>query len=89
MTKAKQVIEEEIEDSIEEEIELTANEHNQLIWAEIEKYQDEIELMKLELRPAELPKQVSLNDCNIMAGKIKLEVSKVDPKRLQEERTGA
>jgi hypothetical protein len=80
MTKAKQVI---------EEIELTANEHNQLIWAEIEKYQDEIELMKLELRPAELPKQASLNDCNIMAGKIKLEVSKVDPKRLQEERTGA
>jgi DNA integrity scanning protein DisA with diadenylate cyclase activity len=80
MTKAKQVI---------EEIELTANEHNQLIWAEIEKYQDEIELMKLELRPAELPKQVSLNDCNIMAGKIKLEVNKVDPKRLQEERTGA
>jgi hypothetical protein len=80
MTKAKQVI---------EEIELTANEHNQLIWSEVEKLQDKIELMKSDLRPAELPKQVSLNDCNIMAGKIKLEVSKVDPKRLQEERTGA
>jgi hypothetical protein len=76
MTKAKQS-------------ELTANEHNQLIWSEVEKLQDKIELMKSDLRPAELPKQASLNDCNIMAGKIKLEVSKVDPKRLQEERTGA
>ena len=80
MTKAKQ--------AAEEVIELTANEHNALIWAEVKKYQDEIESMKLELRPAELPKQASLNDCNIMAGKIKLDVNKVDPKRLQEERTG-
>jgi hypothetical protein len=79
MTKAKQAV---------EEVELTANEHNALIWAEVKRYQDEIELMKLELRPAELPKQASLNDCNIMAGKIKLGVNKVDPKRLQEERTG-
>ena len=79
MTKAKQAV---------EEVELTANEHNALIWAEVKRYQDEIELMKLELRPAELPKQASLNDCNIMAGKIKLDVNKVDPKRLQEERTG-
>jgi hypothetical protein len=79
MTKAKQAV---------EEVELTANEHNALIWAEVKRYQDEIELMKLELRPAELPKQASLNDCNIMAGKIKLDINKVDPKRLQEERTG-
>jgi hypothetical protein len=76
MTKAKQAF---------EEIELTANEHNALIWAEVKRYQDEIELMKLELRPAELPKQASLNDCNIMARKAKVEANKVDPKRLQEE----
>jgi N-dimethylarginine dimethylaminohydrolase len=76
MTKAKQAV---------EETELTANEHNELIWAEVKKYQDEIDLMKLELRPAELPKQVSLNDCNIMARKAKVELHKVDPKRLQEE----
>ena len=77
MTKAKQEIEEEV---IEEEVELTANEHNALIWAEIGKYQDEIELMKLDLRPAELPKQASLNDCNIMARKAKIQPVKVDPK---------
>jgi hypothetical protein len=88
MTKAKQEIEEqiiEIEEEtieIEDEIELTANEHNALIWAEIEKYQDEIKLIKLDLRPAELPKQASLNDCNIMAGKIKIQPVKVDPKLL-------
>jgi hypothetical protein len=81
MAKAKQEIEEQIIE-IEEEIELTANEHNALIWAEIEKHQDEIELMKLGLRPAELPKQASLNDCNIMAGKINIQPVKVDPKLL-------
>ena len=73
MTKAKQEV-------IEEVIELTANEHNALIWAEVKKLQDKIESMKLELRPAELPKQASLNDCNILARKAKLEVNKVDPK---------
>jgi hypothetical protein len=65
---------------IEEEIELTANEHNALIWAEVKKLEDEIELIKLELRPAELPKQASLNDCNIMARKAKIQPVKVDPK---------
>ena len=73
MTKAKQEL-------IEEVIELTANEHNALIWAEVKKFQDEIESMKLELRPAELPKQASLNDCNILARKAKVEANKVDPK---------
>ena len=72
MTKEKQ--------EIEEEIELTANEHNALIWAEVKKLEDEIELIKLELRPAELPKQASLNDCNIMARKAKIQPVKVDPK---------
>ena len=65
---------------IEEEIELTANEHNALIWAEVKSLENQIELIKLELRPAELPKQASLNDCNIMARKAKIQPVKVDPK---------
>ena len=65
---------------VKEEIELTANEHNALIWAEVKSLENQIELVKSELRPAELPKQASLNDCNIMARKAKVQPVKVDPK---------
>tara|TARA_R110000823_G_scaffold168298_1_gene300642 strand:+ start:266 stop:499 length:234 start_codon:yes stop_codon:yes gene_type:complete len=73
MTKAKQEVQQEL-------IELSANEHNELIFAEVKKLEDAIKLLKSDLRPAELPKQVSLNDCNIMARKAKIEPIKVDPK---------
>ena len=73
MTKAKQELQQEL-------IELSANEHNELIFAEVKKLEDEIKLLKSELRPAELPKQASLNDCNIMARKAKIEPIKIDPK---------
>ncbi len=72
MTKAKQ--------EIVDEVELSADEHNELIFAEIKKREDEIKLLRSELKPAEPAKQVSLNDCNIMARKANIEPVKVDPK---------
>ena len=71
--------------SKKEKIEPTPTERNELIWAEVKMLEDEIESIKKGLLPAELPKQASLNDCNTLARKAKVQAVKVDPERLEEE----
>ena len=85
MTKSKKEPEEIIEDEIEDEIELTPIEFNNKLWAEIKKLEDKVKELKLTLKPAELAKQASLNDCNKLARSAKVTPVKVDPKRLAEE----
>ena len=68
-----------------EDIELTPAQHNDKVWAEMRKLEDKIKELKLTLKPVELPKQASLNDCNRLARKAKVAPVKVDPKRLAEE----
>jgi hypothetical protein len=66
--------------------ELTKLEHNNAVWAEVKKLEDKIEEVKSTLYPAELPKQASLNDCNRLARKANITPTKVDPKRVSEEK---
>jgi cob(I)alamin adenosyltransferase len=66
--------------------ELTKQEQNDSVWAEIKKLEDEVEKLKKNLHPAELPKQASLNDCNVLARKAKTKPIKVDPKRVSAEK---
>jgi len=66
--------------------ELTKLEHNDTVWAEVKKLEDKIKEIKSTLHPAELPKQASLNDCNILARKAKVEPVKVDPKKVSAEK---
>lgn len=68
-----------------EEVELTSAQHNDKIWAEIRKLEDKVKELKLTLKPVELAKQASLNDCNRLARKANVVPVKVDPKRLAEE----
>jgi hypothetical protein len=68
-----------------QEVELTPIQHNDKIWAEVKKLEDKIKELKLTLKPAELAKQASLNDCNALARKANTIPAKVDPKRLSEE----
>lgn len=65
--------------------ELTANEHNHAIWAKIKKLEDDIASLKDDLKPAVLPKQASLNECNALARKANVKPVKVDPKKVAEE----
>jgi hypothetical protein len=66
--------------------ELTSTEHNDLIWKEVKTLEDKIKELKKDLKPAELPKQASLNDCNRLARKANTTPAKVDPKRVSEEK---
>ena len=66
--------------------ELTKLEHNNAVWAEVKKLEDKIKEVKSTLYPAELPKQASLNDCNGLARKANITPTKVDPKRVSEEK---
>ena len=68
-----------------EELELTSTQHNDNLWAEIKKLEAKIKELKSTLKPAELPKQANLNDCNALARKSNVTPVKVDPKRLAEE----
>ena len=65
---------------------MTKLEHNNAVWAEVKKLEDKIEEVKSTLYPAELPKQASLNDCNRLARKANITPTKVDPKRVSEEK---
>lgn len=58
---------------------------NDDIWQEIKKHEDAIAELKAELKPATLPKQASLADCNRLARKAKVVSTKTDPKKLSEE----
>lgn len=66
--------------------ELTKLEHNDAVWAEVKKLEGKIKEIKETLHPAELPKQASLNDCNKLARKAKIEATKVDPKKVTAEK---
>lgn len=66
--------------------ELTSTEHNDLIWKEVKTLEDKIKELKKDLKPVELPKQASLNDCNRLARKANTTPAKVDPKRVSEEK---
>lgn len=68
-----------------QESELTPIQFNDKIWTEIKKLEDKVKELKLTLKPAELAKQASLNDCNRLARTAKVTPVKVDPKRLAEE----
>tara|TARA_R110001632_G_scaffold228374_1_gene363503 strand:- start:47 stop:277 length:231 start_codon:yes stop_codon:yes gene_type:complete len=68
-----------------EEVELTSAQYNDKIWAEIKKLEDKVKELKLTLKPVELAKQATLNECNILARKAIVTPVKVDPKRLAEE----
>tara|TARA_R110000822_G_scaffold303522_1_gene428225 strand:- start:103 stop:330 length:228 start_codon:yes stop_codon:yes gene_type:complete len=68
-----------------QESELTPIQYNDKVWAEIKKLEDKVKELKLTLKPAELAKQASLNDCNKLARSAKVTPVKVDPKRLAEE----
>ena len=65
--------------------ELTVNEHNDAIWAKIKKLEGDISSLKDDLKPAVLPKQASLNECNALARKANVKPVKVDPKKVAEE----
>jgi hypothetical protein len=65
--------------------EVSNNEHNQKVFAEIKKHQDKIDALKETLKPAELPKQADLNTCNQLARKAKTKPIKVNPKLVAEE----
>ena len=69
-----------------EDRQLTANEHNALIFAEIKKLEDKIVELKKGMKPVELPKQASLHECNMLARKANIKPIKVDPKKVAEER---
>lgn len=60
--------------------ELTKMEQNDATWAEIKKLEGKLAELKSTLHPAELPKQASLNDCNVLARKAKATPVKVNPK---------
>ena len=64
---------------------LTKMEQNDVTWAEIKKLEDKVSELKGQLHPAELPKQASLNACNILARKAKTAPVKVDPKKVAAE----
>lgn len=65
--------------------ELTNSEYNDKIWSKVRKLQDDIEKLKSELKPCELPKQATLAECNALARKIKQEPAKINPKVLAQE----
>ena len=71
---------------IKDEIPMTKLEHNNAVWVSVKELENKIKELKETLFPAELPKQVSLNDCNILARKAKTVSVKVDPKKLSAER---
>lgn len=66
--------------------ELTKAEHNDAVWAEVKTLEAKIKEIKATLYPAELPKQASLNDCNALARKANVKLSKVDPKKVSSEK---
>ncbi len=65
--------------------ELTSIEFNDAVWVKIKNLEDSIKELKDTLKPAELPKQASLNECNALARKAKVTPVKVDHRRIQEE----
>ena len=66
--------------------ELSKLEHNNAVWAKVKELEDEVKEIKATLYPAELPKQASLNDCNRLARKAKVEPVKVDPNKVSAEK---
>ena len=52
--------------------ELTSNEHNNLIFAEIKKLEDKIADLKSTMKPVEAVKTATLAECNEMTRKNKL-----------------
>ncbi len=58
---------------------------NDEIWAEIKKLEDQIVELKSTLKPATLPKQADLNECNRLARKANVTPNKVNPAKLSEE----
>lgn len=65
--------------------ELTKLEHNDSVWLKIKELEEKINTLKGTLHPAELPKQASLNDCNVLARKAKATKTKTNPKLLAAE----
>ena len=67
--------------------ELTSIEFNNKVWAEIKELEDKVAELKSTLKPAELAKQATLHECNMLAAKALLAKTKVNPKLLAEENT--
>lgn len=66
--------------------ELTNNEHNESVWSKVKELEVKIQELKDTLKPAELPKQASLNDCNVLARKANTTTGKTDHKKLSAEK---
>lgn len=62
-----------------------STEHNKSIFKEIAKLEAKIVELKSQMKPIELPKQASLNDCNALARKAKTVPLKINPKLVAEE----
>ena len=62
-----------------------STEHNKAIFKELAKLEAKIVDLKLQMKPIELPKQATLNDCNALARKAKVAVSTINPKLVAEE----
>ena len=71
--------------SKQEKKEISALDFNNQVWSKIKKLEGEVSSLKKTLKPAVLPKQASLNDCNILARKAKVEPTKINPKLVIEE----
>ena len=67
------------------EVELTSSQHNDKVFAEMKSLENKIKELKLTLKPIELPKQASLNDCNRLARKSIDQPVKVDPKLIADD----
>lgn len=84
MAKSKDVKEAEVVEVVEAK-ELTANEFNSDVFAQIKKLTDEIESLKETLKPAELVENASLADCNRFATKNSAAINEmrklIQPKR--------
>ena len=65
--------------------EVSNNEFNAAIWADIKSLELKIAVLKLKFKPVELAAQAKLHDCNKLAQKFNVKPKEVNAKLLAEE----